>query len=166
MDPYSSHRGIPALPFCKVSLKSSKPSKIPKNPVSLGEHIKKRRLEQGLFQKDVAKVLGVAETTIWMWENNRSNPQINLLPKIKNFLGNLPLQLPIKTLGDKIVAFRKIHGLSQRELSKLLAIDNSTLRYWERNKHYPSKKLMKKISEFFKKQELSITSSTDVKTTS
>jgi len=37
---------------------------------TLGERIRKWRLEQGLFQRDVAKIIGVDEMTIVNWERN------------------------------------------------------------------------------------------------
>lgn len=42
-----------------------------KNPGSIGEHIRKRRMDLNLLQKDVAKMLGVTEGSIKNGENNR-----------------------------------------------------------------------------------------------
>ena len=39
---------------------------------TLGERVKKWRLERGLFQKDLAKMVGVAEMTIVNWEKGRT----------------------------------------------------------------------------------------------
>ncbi len=40
-----------------------------------------------LFQRDGAKLIGVEEESIYNWENNRSKPNIHLLPKIIKSLG-------------------------------------------------------------------------------
>jgi DNA-binding XRE family transcriptional regulator len=87
--------GIPALPFCNVSLKAKRPAPpgYPADPATLGEHLKKRRLDLKLFQKDVARMIGVDETSIWNWENNQSRPVARLTPKIWEFLGYCPVNL-------------------------------------------------------------------------
>ncbi|MFK5925465.1 MAG: helix-turn-helix transcriptional regulator [Desulfuromusa sp.] len=37
-------------------------------PVTLGDHLRQRRIELGLYQKDVAAKLGVTTSTVWNWE--------------------------------------------------------------------------------------------------
>ena len=100
-----------------------------------------------LYQKDVAHQIGVTEEAIYNWENNRSKPKIYLLPKIIEFLGYVPFESPKETIGDKIVVYRKEHGLSQRKLAQLLSVDQTTIKDWERNKRKPRKKLLERINE-------------------
>jgi DNA-binding transcriptional regulator YiaG len=76
-----------AWPICKITCKVQKPSNIPQNPTSLGEYIKKRRLEQGLSQKELSEMLNVNECTIWNWENNYFKPQKRFIPKTIEFFG-------------------------------------------------------------------------------
>ncbi|MCX6168631.1 MAG: helix-turn-helix transcriptional regulator [Ignavibacteriales bacterium] len=141
--------GIPALPICQITLKAQKPSNIPQNPQTIGEHIRKRRLEQSLFQSDVARIIGVEETSIYNWESNRSNPSVKYIPTIIKFLGYVPDIFPHTTLGEKLIYYREIHGLSQKKLAMKLGVDQTTLRRWERNISKPSKKLLKRHSNFF-----------------
>jgi len=89
----------------------------------------------------------VTRDCIYKWENNISKPQIHLLPKIIEFLGYVPFDFQKETFGDRIIAYRKEHGLSQRKLSKLLSVDQTTIRDWERNKHKPSRVLLEKVSQ-------------------
>jgi len=81
--------GIPALPFSKLMETVSKPlgNKHVKEPKTLGEKLRNRRLELGLFQKDVAEILGVCTDTVTNWENNKTEPQIELYPEIIKLLG-------------------------------------------------------------------------------
>ena len=127
---------------------------MPQNLISIGDHIKKKRLEQQLTQLQLARLIGIEETSVYNWENNRSNPKIYLLPKITEFLGYVPFELPKETMGDKIKSYRKGHGLSQRKLAKLLSVDQTTIRDWENGKHKPSKELLKRISEILGKNSL------------
>lgn len=64
-----------ALPFCKIELKAPKPppAGYPKILKTLGDHIRKKRLDLGLLQKDVAKIIGTTESTIWNRENDSQN---------------------------------------------------------------------------------------------
>jgi DNA-binding XRE family transcriptional regulator len=54
------------LPWLRVTLKAPRTLGFPL--VTVGDHIKKRRLELGLFRRDAAKRLGVCETTVKNWE--------------------------------------------------------------------------------------------------
>src|SRR3990167_3741304 len=56
------------LPYVRTTLKSLIPKPWEFEPKTLGEHIKRRRLELGLEQKDVAKQLGVTTDTVLNWE--------------------------------------------------------------------------------------------------
>jgi len=136
---------IPALPFCKVTFKAPKPpsAPYPKRLKTLGDHLRKKRLDLKLQQKELAKKLGVSETSIYNWENNLASPSLYSIPKIIKFLGYLPNHIPdnapvVKTLGEKIATSRRLLGLTQEELAHRLDIDPDTLRRWEKDKSRPS----------------------------
>ena len=59
---------------------------IPLNPQTLGEHIRRVRIERGLLQKDVATILEACEDTVTGWESGRSKPQKRQLNKLALFL--------------------------------------------------------------------------------
>jgi DNA-binding XRE family transcriptional regulator len=105
MDLRSIRTDIPALPFCNVSLKAAKPlpPAYPKVLYTLGDHIRKKRLDLKLQQKEVADIIGVEEATIYNWENNRSSPAIRYLPKIREFLGSILNTGQPQSPGERIV---------------------------------------------------------------
>jgi len=86
------------LPIYQKSLKFSKSinckvtSKIPTQLITIGDHLRKRRIELDLFQKDVAKIIDVSEDCITFWEKGRSKPQRRCLDKITLFRGYNPFQ--------------------------------------------------------------------------
>ena len=82
-----------ALPFCHAELRASKPRPVhyPKQINTLGDHIRKRRLDLKLLQKQVADRIGVHELTITNWERNATVPAIRHIPAIIRFLGYDPL---------------------------------------------------------------------------
>lgn len=47
-------------------------SNAPENPVTLGDKIRKGRIELGFFQKELAEIIGVSEDTIRNWEKNKA----------------------------------------------------------------------------------------------
>ncbi len=141
------------MPICRITLTAAKPTIIPQNPQTWGEHIKKRRLELGLFQARVAKIIGVNESTITNWEKEHTKPMLWTIPKITEFLGYEQNLIPTLTSGQKIKAYRHIRGISQKELACQLGDDQTTLGRWERDKYVPKGKLKRKLENFY--QELS-----------
>ena len=121
--------GIPALPFCHISLKGQKPlhKAYPQQLKTLGDHLRKRRLDLKLLQKEVAQIIGVDEATIWNWEKNRTSPLLYYIPKIVEFSGYMPLDIRAKTFGERIVNYRRLLGITQKELARALGIDPSAL---------------------------------------
>lgn len=142
-----------ALPFCGAELlaKKLKNPAYPKSLTTLGDHIRKRRLDLGLYQKDMAATLGVTESTVTNWELNRVIPEFTYLPQIITFLGYTPA--PFDTMPDNIVErikfYRLTQGLSQEKFAKLLGVDETTIAKWERGEHQPSKKLIKRFQCLF-----------------
>jgi transcriptional regulator with XRE-family HTH domain len=134
------------LPFCCLTLNFKKPlSKYyPKEINTLGDHLKKRRLDRGLLQKQVAERIGVDETTIYNWERQRTLPEIRFIAPIIEFLGYDPFPEP-ETFPEKLKACRLRMGLSQRKLAAKLGIDPKTLGDWERARHKSGKKFRELI---------------------
>ena len=122
--------------------------KVSQNPQTWDEHIKKRRLELGLFQSAVAKALGVNTSTVTNWEKHHSEPMLWIIPKVIEFLGYKPELLATQTLGERIKAYRQLRGLSEKELAEQLGIDSATLGRWERDECKPKSKLKKDLKPF------------------
>lgn len=110
---------IPELGILGVEQSAKIPSNAIDNPQSIGEHVKKRRLQLRLLQADVAKICGVCEDSITGWENGRSQPQIRYYPKIIQFLEYCPFANNNTTLGNKIRTYRFENGLSIKNYRKL-----------------------------------------------
>lgn len=76
------------VPFPYKTIVSYNPFKnrMIETPQTIGEKILNRRLELGLYQKEVALLIGVSEDSVTLWENNRVRPQKKYLDKIEAFL--------------------------------------------------------------------------------
>lgn len=145
------------LPFCHLTLKAKKPSSpgYPQTLKNLGDHLRKRRLDLKLLQKEVAKKIGVDETSIYYWENNRVKPSLTYIPKIIEFLGYIPFNAKSNSLREQIVTYRRVHGLTQKKLACLLGIDPTSIGHWERGEHWPQKQLLDKLLSLFTSLPLS-----------
>jgi DNA-binding XRE family transcriptional regulator len=56
----------------------------------VGDHLRKRRLDLGLLQREVANLLRVDKTTVLNWEKNRASPALWNLPAVIRFLATTP----------------------------------------------------------------------------
>jgi len=110
--------------------------------VTWGEHVRKKRLELGLLQKEVASEVGVDETTVYKWEAGRANPAVRSIPRIIHFLGYAPYD-PGASLGEKLRARRQALGLSQKQFARELGVNESTVVRWEKGKRRPCGRLVK-----------------------
>jgi DNA-binding XRE family transcriptional regulator len=104
---------------------------------SIGLHIKKKRLDHKLLQKDVALMVGVTEESIMHWETGRYPPQLQFYPGIIKFLGYNPFAVETETLAQKIKNYRFLNGVSHRKMGKLVGVDGATISTWETGKHEP-----------------------------
>jgi len=60
-----------ALAFCRVRLSASKPlpEECPTQPMTLSEHVLRRRLELGLMVKEAAERIGADSQSVTAWEH-------------------------------------------------------------------------------------------------
>lgn len=138
---------IHALPCLRYESKTGKPMHLGylQNPASIGEHIKKRRMDLKLFQSDVAKIFNVSTDCVTYWENNRSTPRIIFYPKIMEFLGYSPLDFDETTLSGRIKAYRYRNGITSKMFGNMLKVDPSTITEWENGIRVPAPKHLLKL---------------------
>ena len=143
----------PCVAILDVQLIAKKPvsKAYPNAPVTLGDHIRKKRLDLNLNQTDVADIMNVDEMTIVGWELNHCQPLVRHIPKIIDFLGYVPEDLfPANTQGQKIKRYRLLHGMTRKQLAKQLHIDETTLDRLEMDKGESSRETGRKIAAFLK----------------
>ncbi len=142
-------QGRVALPFCRFTLKANKPqsSDYPEELKTLGDHLRKKRLDLKLLQRDIAQRLGVDETTVYNWEKNHSKPSLRYIPKIIKFLGHFPLKCKGGPV-EKLKFYRFINGLSCKRLGKIMGRDPERLADWLNGRVRPCKRNMGRIVEF------------------
>lgn len=147
---HSGHTDMVALPFYQFSINASKPVdyRYPTDLTSIGDHLRKRRLDLGLLQRDVAKLIGVDHASIIHWEKNMNQPMVKYFPAIITFLGYNPLPRG-ESIAQKIKYCRQTLGLSLQELATELDIDPGTLSRWELGKREPTGRFLPLVEALF-----------------
>jgi transcriptional regulator with XRE-family HTH domain len=71
------------------SLHFSRTRRYPTNPKTLGEHLRKRRVDLALSMTKLAQLLGfgISDTAIEKWEKNQYRPTEPFRSRIVQFLG-------------------------------------------------------------------------------
>ena len=104
---------------------------------TIGDHLRKRRLDLGLLQREVARRIGADEASVTNWELNRTKPALRFLPGIIRVLGYTPWTAD-GSIGERLLAYRRERGLCQSALARLLGLDPGTLSRWERGNRVPA----------------------------
>jgi transcriptional regulator with XRE-family HTH domain len=127
----------------------------PASPKKIGEHIRKRRMDLNLLQRDVAGIIGVTECTIYNWENGERKPGTKYIPRIIDFLGYTPFECPGDILG-RLSYFKRIKGLTFRGLGELMGRDHEQLADWLSSQKKPYPRNLESINQFLLKHGLHV----------
>jgi transcriptional regulator with XRE-family HTH domain len=122
---------VAILQFAPLTFKSLIKKSFDFEPKTLGEHIKKKCLMEGLFLEQLATRLGVTESTVINWEKGHHRTALHLRPRIIEFLGYDPYP-PAETVGQKMRAKRHLLGLSIKEMAHRMGVDEASWGNWER----------------------------------
>ena len=93
-------------------------------------------MELGLFQRDLRRRFKLEKETYANWEKDRCYPTMKHWPGIIELLGRDPAPEP-KTLGERLVAYRRRLGLSRKALAELLSADVTMVWRWEIGQRTP-----------------------------
>lgn len=134
------------LTFYACTKIAQKPNKLlPLRLDTLGDHVRTRRIERSLLQRDIAKIIGVSEDSVTYWENNRAQPQVRHYPAIIAFLGYYPFDHETESVAGKVRKARYTKGYSYRQFGDMLGVDGSTVRCWEHSTSAPSRRHLAEI---------------------
>ena len=118
------------MPFCRqtpLTLKALRAKDYSEDPKTLGQHLKKRRRELGLLQREAAIRLGVSTETVVNWETGRTEPVPAQFRPIVTFLGYDPTLEP-QTLAERLAAKQRRLGASLAQVARYLGWDPGSLR--------------------------------------
>jgi DNA-binding XRE family transcriptional regulator len=150
------------VPRDKYLPASNRGNPVPKNPTTLGGHLRKRRLQLGLFQSVAALRLWVSTVTLSKWERDVLYPAWSNQPKVTDYLGFNPFTDPAlgRPLGNERVPVMLLSAygyqlrqrrlamrLSRKTLAEQLGISWKTIWGWENNRRNPSPKLKARLEQ-------------------
>ncbi len=137
------------MPFSQLDVSTPKPigHGYTKEPQTIGNHIRNKRLRLKLEQKDLARLLGIKYRTVASWEIRGVVPHWEHFPKIIQFLGYNPLPMDNITIPGKTKLCCVLKGLSKLQLSRQLSIDARRLKDWEDGKGEPEQGVKDKLEQ-------------------
>ena len=147
----SPHLRVAFLPWLPLRLSAPKPVPYALAPQTLGEHLKKRRHELGLLQRETAKRLRISHETYINWEKDRTRPYTPSWGRLIVFLGYDPSPAP-RTLGESIAAKRREFGLTRKKLAALLGWDEGTVLRYERAEWQPNGERLQQLKVFLRSE--------------
>ena len=121
---------------CPVGRYEKIVKRCPERPKTIGDHLRKRRVELSLEQDEVAVQLGVCRSSLQHWEQNRGEPMPRQIPAIIRFLGYVPFAEE-PGFGGRLAYLRKCAGLTQEELSLQSECSEDLIWRWETGKNPP-----------------------------
>jgi len=138
---------------CKIEipLKIPAPPELTQKPATLGDHLRRRRFELGLYQKNVAAQIGVTTSTIWNWEHGWTiDPRY--IPRVIAFLGYNPIPCPDDLL-ERLAWHKQVNGLTLEELGAEMGRDPEHVGEWLSGRHRPCLSNRKMIEGFLQSQD-------------
>ena len=138
---------------------------ISKEPTTLGEHLRKKRFSAGLRQSQAARILGVSNRTLSLWETDRVYPAWTFQTRLTAYLGYDPFTNPTLgsprgnetpfvaflspdaplTLGQKMMQKRLKLRKTRKQMAAELGVSVKTLWGWETDRWQPQKQTAKFI---------------------
>jgi DNA-binding XRE family transcriptional regulator len=111
-------------------LSIEKRAKISKLLTEMAKNIKRRRLELGLYQRQVADIIGVREGTIPNWEHG-VEPELIHMPAIIRFFGYNPLPTPpVDDPLEQLRHFKISNGMDFIRLGEAMSKNHEQLADW------------------------------------
>ncbi|MCB0619746.1 MAG: helix-turn-helix transcriptional regulator, partial [Saprospiraceae bacterium] len=138
---------------CHLQMKTPKPLSLlyPDTLTTLGDHIRKVRLDRNLSQAETASLIGVTTDTVTNWELGRNQPYVAQMPAIYAFLGYIPDKVENPSLGEQLRHWRYRKGLQQKQVAKFIGIDAQTMKRVEEEGKYFAK-TREKVERFLQEQ--------------
>ena len=110
------------------------------NPQTIGEHLKRERQLRKMFQRDVAKELGINQWTLIGWEKGTKQiSQPSFFPRVIEWLGYDPFPKP-RTEGEELRQARLRRGMTAQQAADKVGVDQGTWLKFENDRNVSPRK--------------------------
>ncbi|MGV3659298.1 MAG: helix-turn-helix transcriptional regulator [Prosthecobacter sp.] len=114
-------------------------------PETLGEHLRNRRLMQGLSQEEVSQRLETLPEVYDRWERDFRQPVVSEWPGILSFLGYYPFAQ--NTAADLVLKARRCRGMDLKQMAQAVGVIHQKLRRWEHGSESPDENTMLRLAK-------------------
>lgn len=142
---------LPAFPFCTLTLRAELPTVrgIPRHLRTIGDHIRRRRIELGLRQTDVGSLVGAPKPTVDAWERRGCRPKPETLNKVVAFLGYEPDQAASPDdLVRQLIAVRRQLRLPASIAASMIGVSYGAVWTWEAGRRRPRGRSLARLRTF------------------
>lgn len=119
-------RRVAFLPGVPLTFKALRKKDYSESPYTLGEHLKKRRRQFGLLQREAAVRMEICKEAYANWEKDKTKPVAAQFRPVVTFLGYDPTP-EAKTLAERLEAKRRGLGVTFDQIAGHLGWDPATL---------------------------------------
>jgi transcriptional regulator with XRE-family HTH domain len=143
------HGRVALLPYVPYTRKALISKAFNGAPQTIGQHILKKRLEDGLLQRELAERLGVDPYTVMNWEKGRiATIPATRMPGVVAYLGWNP-EPKADTIGGQLRWKRRSLGWTTAEAARRNSVDVSTWQGWEQLADWPRYPRFKRFLQGF-----------------
>ena len=137
--------------FSRLTIAKSrpKPKGYPLKLETVGDHIRKKRMDEGRTGWQIAEEIGVHKESIFNWESRNKSPEIHSYPKIIKYLGYDPWDTGGNSLKERLGRYKRMNGFSNKVLAQQIDCDESTVNRVLTDRRV-FKKSFNKIKKFLK----------------
>ena len=111
--------------------------------MSLGQHLRSKRLLLNLTQAQVAEQLGTIREQYERWERDEITPIASFWPRLVRYFGKYPV--PVASPADWVLKARRVNGLSQYALGRKIKAIAKSVREWEHGQAEPPALMLERI---------------------
>ena len=130
----SARLGVGYVPFLamgpvRLTFRLPKPKR--PTPITIGDHVRARRLDLGFTLAEAGEAMGICWNAIMRWEGGSRVPGVTTLPAVIHFLGYDPRPEP-RAFAEWLRWLRGTLGLHQPEMAVALGVATGSLHAWEK----------------------------------
>ncbi len=100
---------------------------MPEKLETIGNHLKKTRIERNIARKEAACILNAGEGALYLWEESNRTPQFKYMGAICKFLGYIPFDCTDESLSNQLFVARRIMGLTIAKVSKITGVKRQAI---------------------------------------